>query len=80
MARRKTIDELKAGSIKYEQKAKAAKEALEKEIRLEEERMNKRLIETVVKYYKLQNMSTEKEDIINEIEAACKRLEENNRK
>ena len=35
MARRKTIDELKADSIKYEQKAKAAKEALEKEIRLD---------------------------------------------
>ena len=76
MARKKTIAELKIAASKYEQKAKSAKEALEKEIRLEEERMNNRLIEAVVKYYKLQNMSTEKEDIINEIEVACNRLEE----
>ena len=76
MAKKKTIEELRATVAKHEEKIKKAQEELEREIRLEEERLNERLIATVVKYYKLQNMSTEKEDIINEIEAACKRLKE----
>ena len=75
MAKKKTIEELRATVAKHEEKIKKAQEELKKEIRLEEERLNERLITTVVKYYKLQNMSTEKEDIINEIEAACKRLD-----